>query len=70
MSIVTTSENKNESGRTFLWEEQLVDDNVVCVNLIRSQLLYEPLRLVQGQEFGYADADKRCLFLESSPCYP
>ena len=33
-------------GRTVLGEEQLVNDNVVCVDLVRSQLLYETFRLI------------------------
>lgn len=33
-------------------EDKLVDDDVVGVDLALSQLLDQPLRLVQGQEFG------------------
>ena len=51
--------------RTVLGKEQLVDDDVVRVDFVRRQLLYETFRLIEGQEFGYADADKRGLFLRS-----
>lgn len=44
-------------------EDKLVDDDVVGVDLALSQLLDQPLRLVQGQEFGDAHTDERCLFL-------
>ena len=48
---------------TLLWEDQLVDDDVVCVNLVRRQFLDESLRLVQRQELGNADADESGLVL-------
>jgi hypothetical protein len=48
---------------TFFGEEQLVDDDVVCVNLVLCEFLHEPLGLVQREEFGYAHADERRAFL-------
>ena len=42
----------------FLGEQQLVNHNSVCVNLIAVQLLNHSLRLVQRQELGNAYTDK------------
>lgn len=44
-------------------EDKLVDDDVVGVDLALSQLLDQPFRLIQGQEFGDAHTDESCLFL-------
>jgi hypothetical protein len=48
---------------TLLWEDQLIDDDVVRVNLVRRQLLDKSLRLVQRQELRNADADESGLVL-------
>lgn len=56
-------ETRDRKRRTVLGEEQLVDDDVVRVDFVRGQFLYETFRLIQGQEFGYADADECGLFL-------
>ena len=56
-------ETRDRKRRTALGEEQLVDDDVVRVDFVRGQFLYETFRLIQGQEFGYADADECGLFL-------
>lgn len=53
--------------RTVLGKEQLVDDDVVRVDFVRRQFLYETFRFIEGQEFGYADADERGLFLRKRP---
>jgi len=34
--------------RVFLRKQQLINDDVVCINLLSGQFLYESLRLVQG----------------------
>lgn len=44
-------------------ENQLVDNDVVCVNAALGQLLDQSLRLVQGEELGDAHTDEGCLFL-------
>lgn len=44
-------------------ENQLVDDDVVCVNAALGQLLDQSLRLVQGEELGDAHTDEGGLFL-------
>lgn len=49
-----------------LGEEELVDDDVVRVDLVRGELLHEPLGFVQGEELGDADADEGRLFLDTS----
>lgn len=48
---------------TLLGEQKLVYNDVVGVNFIRGQFLNETLRFVEGQEFGYANADKCRFFL-------
>ena len=42
----------------LLGKQQLVDDNGMRIDLIRRQLLDHPLRLIQRQELGNANADK------------
>jgi uncharacterized radical SAM superfamily Fe-S cluster-containing enzyme len=49
--------------RTVFGKEKLVNNDVVRVDLVRGQLLDEPLGLVKRQELRYADADEGCLFL-------
>ncbi|KAG5457649.1 MAG: hypothetical protein BJ554DRAFT_2279, partial [Olpidium bornovanus] len=44
---------------TLLWEKQLVDDDVVRVNIVRSEFLNHAFRLVEREKLGDADADKR-----------
>ena len=51
--------------RTFLGVEQLVDDDVVCVDLVGGELLDEAFRFVEGKELGDADADECCLLLQA-----
>jgi hypothetical protein len=51
---------------TFLGKEQLVDDDVVCVNLVLCKFLHEPLGLVQREKFGDAHADERRAFLDGA----
>lgn len=41
----------------------MVDDDVMCVDLVLSEFLDEPFCLVERKEFGYADADKGRLVL-------
>lgn len=54
---------------TWTWEEQLIHHDIVRIDLVGSQFLYKPLRLVQAQKLGNAHADKRCLLLFSCrPC--
>jgi hypothetical protein len=48
---------------TGLWKQQLIYDDVVRVDFICGEFLYEPFRLVQREKLGYAHADERCLFL-------
>ena len=48
---------------TELRKQQLIHNDIVRINLIRSQLLYKPLRLVQREELGYAHANERRLLL-------
>ncbi len=38
--------------------EDLVDDNVVCINAVLGQLLYETFSLKEGEELGNAHANK------------
>ena len=47
--------------RTLLREEELIDDHVVGVDLIACEFLNKTLCLVQGQEFGDADANESSL---------
>ena len=54
---------------TFLWEEKLVDYDVVRVDFVGCELLDKALCFVEGEELGDADADERCLFLVVS-CNP
>ena len=51
---------------TSLWEEQLVDDDVVRVNLKLCEFLDKPLGLVQREKFGDAHADERRSFLSDN----
>lgn len=44
-------------------ENQLVDDDVVCVDATLCQLLDQPLRLIQGEELGDTHTDEGGLFL-------
>lgn len=44
-------------------ENQLVDNDVVCVNAALGQLLDQSLRLVQGEELGDAHTNEGGLFL-------
>ena len=44
-------------------ENQLVDDDVVCVNAALGQLLDQPLRLIQGEELSNTHTDEGGLFL-------
>lgn len=44
-------------------ENELVDNDVVCVNAALGQLLDQSLRLVQGEELGDANTDEGGLFL-------
>lgn len=44
-------------------ENELVDDDVVCVDATLGQFLDQPLRLVQRQELSDAHADEGGLFL-------
>ena len=46
------------SMRTLLWEQELVDDNVMRINLVRCELLHEALRLVQRQELRNTYTDE------------
>lgn len=46
-----------------VWEDQLVDDDVVRVDVALGQLLDEPLGLVQREELGDADTDEGGLLL-------
>ncbi len=50
---------------TGLGKQKLIHDDVVCIDFIGGEFLYKPLRLVQRQEFGYAHANKRRLFLHA-----
>ena len=45
-----------------VWEKNLVNDDVLNVDLLFSKLYCKPLRLIHGQELGYADGHK-CGFL-------
>lgn len=51
------------AGLFGIGEDQLVDDNVVCVNSALGKLLDESLRLVERQELGNTHADECGLFL-------
>lgn len=44
-------------------ENQLVDNDVVCVNAALSQLLDQPLCLIQGEELSNTHTDEGGLFL-------
>lgn len=44
-------------------ENQLVDDDVVCVNAALGQLLDQPLRLIEGQKLSDAHTDEGGLLL-------
>lgn len=46
-----------------VWENELVDDDVVCVNAALCQLLDQPLRLIQREELGDTHTDEGGLFL-------
>ena len=60
-----TCDQKVSSGQhTFLWEEKLVDDDIVRVDLISGQFLNQSLGFVERQELGNANADERRLFLK------
>jgi hypothetical protein len=48
---------------TGLWKQKLIHDDIVRVDFVRGEFLHKSLRLVQGEELGYADADERRLFL-------
>ena len=65
--IVINSGVRSRDGkrRTVLGEEQLIDDDIMCVDFVRRQLLHESFRLIQGQEFGYTDTDEGGLLLRS-----
>lgn len=52
------------AGLLRIWEDELVDNDVVCVNLALGQLLDQPLCLIQGQELSNAHADERRLLLQ------
>lgn len=54
---------------TFLGEEELIDDNVMRVNLVGCQFLYEALGLVQGQELRNAHANEGGFFLLNDPIH-
>lgn len=41
----------------------MVDDDVVCVDAALGQFLYQPLRLVQGEELSDTHTDEGGLFL-------
>lgn len=51
-----------------LWvgENELVDDDVVCVDAALGQLLDQPLRLVQGEELSDTHTDEGGLFLKDA----
>ena len=53
----------DRAAHTRLGEQQLVDDDVMCVDLVSGELLHQPLRLIQGQELGDAYTDESRLFL-------
>lgn len=48
----------NGCALTLLGVQELVDDNVVCVNLVLCEFLDQALGLVERQELGDADTDK------------
>jgi hypothetical protein len=60
-----TGDQKVSSGRhTFLWEEKLVDDDIVRVDLISGQFLHQSLGFIKRQELGNANADESRFFLK------
>ena len=52
---------------TFLGEEQLIYNDVVRVDFVRRQLLYQPFGLIQRKEFGDAYTNE-CRFLLQTRC--
>lgn len=52
------------AGLLGVWEDELVDNDVVCVDLALGQLLDQPLCLVQRQELGDAHTDESRLLLQ------
>lgn len=55
------------AGSLGVGEHQLIDDDVVRVYLALGQLLDQPLRLIEGEELGDADAYERGLVLRGEP---
>jgi hypothetical protein len=55
--------DSDAAQHTWLWEKQLVDDNVMRVDAVCRELLDEPLGLIQREELGDADANECGLLL-------
>ena len=54
------------AGLLRVREDELVDDDVVCVNLALGQLLDQPFGFIQGQELRDAHTDEGCLLLQEA----
>lgn len=52
------------AGLLRVWEDELIDNDVVRVDLAFGQLLDQPLCLVQRQELGDAHTDESRLLLQ------
>jgi hypothetical protein len=60
------TEGRKRHLHTFYGKDKLVNDDVVCVDLIRRELLHKSLRLIERKKLRNADADERRLVLKES----